>query len=353
MPDTIKCYKPLFQIGETKEQITERLKPLTRQWFVDKKGRTVLIGDKELHFRFIVTNTMVYFSGSICKFYYGDNLHKMRRLDLLKAIIRLRKLTKLPVQTFYVSRIDFAENIVLDESTSNYIKMLEEVGKYKRQEHRVLGKFTGLYFVQSKNQILIYDKFKEQQHRTKQNRNGRKGIINRDQTNFTPVWSQYFDENGRNVLRFELRLIKSVPAHFGVSEVLLRDFARRSFWKQIVRLWFLHMLKLKWRKTITRIHPALIQGKALKDLILRAGIEYLGGENAVLKMIENASKNKQFENANQPYRMKQMVKKISKGIDIEVYKNEVLYFELRRKWLNAALEQLGIQPVYFKVRQKH
>lgn len=334
MIDTIRAYVQLFEIGLTKNQLIEQLKPLAREIFSKDGGNSItLLGNKSLHFSFTVTDTTLRMGGSLCKFYKGDNVQTLQYHEVDKAISKLTNLTGLPVDMFYVSRLDLAENISTQEPATRYIDMFEGIDRYQTEIYRTRGKYTGKYFIQSGREVLLYDKFTEHTIRKKGNKNGRLCTVN----SYSPAESHdFFKKNGKNVFRYELRLKKRLKEQLGLSQVRVSDLGVLKTWRRMIRLWFIYFMKMSWRNEISVLPSHVKQGKAFANLIYRVGIEGLGGQFAVKKMIRTASKRKQFDNKSQGTRLIKKVEHIVASIDLNKFTNQTPYLEIRQKILAKA-----------------
>src|ERR1700741_5378163 len=97
MIDTISAYQLLFKLGLTKDKVIKLLEPITRKVFVKDSITTMILGVYGINFSFTVTDTTIRIKGSICKFYNGNNVQTLSYNDLLKAIVKLGQVTRLPV----------------------------------------------------------------------------------------------------------------------------------------------------------------------------------------------------------------------------------------------------------------
>lgn len=344
MIDTIRAYILLHVLGLTEADIISLLIDRAEYKFTNERGNTVIKGGKALPFNFEISGTKLWIYGSLCKYYHGDNLQTLTYRETCEAIVRLIEDTELPIHLFKVTRLDISINVLLNEPTSNYIKMFEEYNKYKKVNYYEDYEECGVYYKQKKRKTVLYDKYLEHTKNNKKNKKRRNNTVN-IQREIEPVLDEYFEENGKNVFRYEHRILKTVRENFDRDEFLFRDLMRRSVWNQMVRIGYVHFLKLPWRNTISRL-PVNVKGtKELERILLRCGVEYMGGIHSVLKMIENGSKNKLYDNYQQPHRLKKKIEEIDCLTDIGVLANKELYLELREKITIGASQNI--------VRKKH
>jgi hypothetical protein len=99
-------------------------------------------------------------SGSVCKYYYGDNLKTLGLLELNKAIERLSNDLQVDLSEAIVTRIDFADQV----STRHYITEYMKVMVYKPR--MVITTFDdGISLSNDSSQICSYDKNTEMKKR--------------------------------------------------------------------------------------------------------------------------------------------------------------------------------------------
>lgn len=100
--------------------------------------------------------------GSLCKYYLGDNFQTLTRTDTKQAIEKLSDTLHLPMDKATVSRIDVAQNFILEHPVEVYYNHLGELPYYKRS---LLD--GSLYYNNSKGSLVFYNKIKEQKAKSK------------------------------------------------------------------------------------------------------------------------------------------------------------------------------------------
>lgn len=340
MIDTIALHYPIELTGETKEQIVNRLKPLSNKvWGIEENSTTLIINN----FRLTVFDSYIFVRGSICKYYFGNNLQTLKYTDIIRAIVKLKNDTGLPIHLFNVSRIDVADNIFTDFPVAQYLKIIDGIDRFEEEHYSSKGVFTGKYFNQSSKTVLLYDKYEECKYRKREfdRRNFNNGIIKHINSDMDvdPKLMEYFKKNGKKVFRYEFRLKKYVKKQLKMPLVQLRDLARKTVFKQLLRIWVKNFLRLRANGTVYRLPVNVTSAKMLTDLLLRAGVEYLGGDFAVQKMIRQHRKADKITSVQQT-RLKQKLKKVVSSIDLEECQSNTDFQELKSKILQVALSHL-------------
>ncbi|MDD4993493.1 MAG: hypothetical protein PHR83_14805 [Paludibacter sp.] len=202
--------------------------------------------------------------GSLCKYLVGDNFQTLNRKDVKLAIEKLSDTLQLPFDRATITRIDVAQNFIVNHPTAVYFNHLGNCLQYIRLEQP-----NGLYFTNPKGLLLFYDKTKEQRS---------KGHI---------IPELYCD---RNVLRYEMRHKARLKDTFKVERVTGAMLYEEAFYKGIIDRW------QKSYENIQKINDVTINFEAMKgkkefDLIGRLClIQQQGGELAMIKQIVEAQK---------------------------------------------------------------
>jgi hypothetical protein len=158
-----------------------------------------------------VSDSRVKISGSsLCKYYLGDNFKTMTRGDTQRAIESISDRLHLPFDRANVTRIDFAQNLIMKYPESVYYPYLGESQYYRRLEQD-----NGIYYNNNKRQLLFYGKEHEQKAKRE------------------PIPELYKDQN---VLRYELRYRQRIGKEFGqpVTAGLLYN---EAFYRGLVKRW--------------------------------------------------------------------------------------------------------------------
>lgn len=134
---------------------------------------------------------------SLCKYYYGTNMHDFPLEDVRKAIERIGEDLNIPMDKVTVTRMDSAMDLELQRSPIEYFNRMLDLPYFRRLSYP-----TGITFQTAEKELLFYDKGKEQ------------------------------GSNNKNIARCEFR-IKKVRKCFGksVTASMLYD---PSFWNDLL-----------------------------------------------------------------------------------------------------------------------
>lgn len=125
--------------------------------------------------------------GSLCKWYLGNNLYTMKRNDTEQAIQKLSDILHLPFQRAFVTRLDVGRNFILKFDKQEYLNHLGNSQYFNRLEQT-----DGLYY----------------------------------------------NNNGLNLFRYEMRLKKRLTREFNLPEVRAYMLYDTNSYMRIVDLWF-------------------------------------------------------------------------------------------------------------------
>lgn len=159
----------------------------------------------------ITENNVKVKDSSLCKFYLGDNFKTLSKGDTKRAIEKISDGLHLPFEHANVTRIDFAQNFIMQHPEHTYYTYLGEAQYYQRLEQN-----NGLYYNNSKRQLLFYGKVYEQKHKGQ------------------PIPPLY---GNRNVLRYELRLRKRLREEFNVPSLEASMLYNEKFYLDLVKRW--------------------------------------------------------------------------------------------------------------------
>ena len=201
-------------------------------------------------------------SNSLCKWYLGDNMQSMGRKDTQRAIEALSDTLHLPFDKAIVSRMDIAQNFVVNYPPNVYINHLGDM-QYKTR----LVNDGSLYYKSSNGCLCFYDKIKEQ----------------KDTHEHIPQLFQ-----GCNVLRYEQRIRKGIAKHFGVQCVNGSMLYDEKFYMAVLNDW------QGAYKSIKKINDIIINFEVMRtkrdfDNVARlCFIEKMGGQMAMLAQFKEA-----------------------------------------------------------------
>ena len=200
--------------------------------------------------------------GSLCKWYLGDNFKSMGRRDVQEAFERLSDELHLPMSKAAVTRLDVACNLIMQHSIDNYINHLGVLAYSKR-----LLQPNGVYYSKANEQLTFYDKNREYRS---------KGY---------PIPELY---QGRNVLRYEMRLIHRLAAVLGVSAVTGATLYDEAFYSSVLKRWKDSYNAIQKINDIQLKFNAMRGKQGLYRFGVVALIEHFGGEVSFLNQISEA-----------------------------------------------------------------
>jgi hypothetical protein len=151
------------------------------------------------------------YDSSLCKYYLGDNFKTLTRGDTKLAIDKISDSLHLPFHLANVTRIDFANNLIMQYNEKIYYPYLGEAQYYNRLEQN-----NGLYYNNLSRQLVFYGKGYEQR-------------IKRQ-----PIPEPY---KGKNVLRFELRFRKQLRKQLNQTKITAGLLYDDTFYGNLVARW--------------------------------------------------------------------------------------------------------------------
>ena len=267
------------------------------------------------YFKITVSNNGVNIkNGSLCKYYLENNFKTLGRSDTQKAIEKLSDTLHLPIDKATITRLDVAQNFIVQNPVQVYYNHL---GELKYSTRIGIGNGNGiietLQYYQSRGLLIFYDKLKEQ-------------TVKRQ-----PIDELYVN---RNVLRYEQRHTSRLAKTFNVERVTASMLFDENFYIKIIKEWKNNYFN------INKINDFIINFEGMKNktdlynLGVLALIEMQGGELNVITQIKEAQKTGQLTKK-QAFDMRQAVKvacDTKKGLTVP---NEAI-LELDKKVKEAA-----------------
>lgn len=222
--------------------------------------------------------------GSICKHYLGSNLYTLTREQTKLAIEQMCRDLQLPIQNAKVTRIDIAENFIMQYDEKLYFKYLSKLNYYKRLEQD-----NGLYFRQNNKLLVFYGKVHEQ----------------KKQGETIPELFK-----GKHVLRYEMRYLKNIPKQLNKTIVVASDLYEPSFYETLVTNWKNEYFNIQKTKEIAINPESMKDIKSFQQQMMLEGlVSKFGTESIALDFVETQFKMGVFQNRMQPQRLKQEIKK--------------------------------------------
>ena len=202
-------------------------------------------------------------NGSLCKWYLGDNFKTMGRGDAERAIEKLSDYLHLPIDKAIVTRIDLAQNFIMEHPIGVYLNHLGPLSHAKRLEQP-----DGLYYYMQGGCLCIYDKNKEQKSKHES------------------VPSLY---ESRNVLRYEQRYTNRIATRLNVPEITGALLYNEIFYIDLLNRWRDSFKKIEKINDYTFNFNAMRTKQDLYKMGVLSLIEQAGGQ---IKSGENLQKNK-------------------------------------------------------------
>ena len=157
----------------------------------------------------------VYVCGSLAKFYLPDNTYTLTRKDIKEAMEKLSDDIGMNMGTAHVTRMDAAANFMVRHHPQAYFAIL---GDCPRMNRKPCG--SSLYYnnqgERKARTMIFYDKSKEV--------DGRDGVM-------PDVYV------GRNLLRYEMRLLSRLPQQLKEDDVTGAMLYDRSVYSKVIQLW--------------------------------------------------------------------------------------------------------------------
>jgi len=207
----------------------------------------------------ISENRVKFYDSSICKYYLGDNFKTLSKGDTKRAIEKLSDSLHLPFDLANVTRIDFAQNLIMKYNEKVYYPYLGEAQYYNRLEQN-----NGLYYNNQKRQLLFYGKEYEQKVKKQ------------------PIPELY---QNQNVLRFEMRFIKQLRKQFNKPEIIASLLYDETFYFNLVKRWRNEYLAIqKINSKLIGMKPTGSKKEFVENLALFSILEL--GQSQVLHKVK-------------------------------------------------------------------
>jgi hypothetical protein len=246
------------------------------------------------------------YDSSLCKYFLGDNFKTLTRGDTKKAIQKISDTLHLPFHLSNITRIDFANNLVLKFSEKIYYPYLGEAQYYKR-----LPQPNGLYYNNQLRQLVFYGKEYEQKVKRQ------------------PIPELY---KNKNVLRYEIRFKKQLRQQFKKSEITARLLTDDAFFNSLVNRWKNEYLAIqKINSKLINMKPTGSKKELAENLALYSILEL--GQSQVLNKVKEWQVSGDISKK-QAYDLRTFIKQLAKNPTDE--KGNDLINELNKKIKEAA-----------------
>jgi hypothetical protein len=283
MYDTINLYLPIDKAGSFDISKTMRhLSNITEH--IRDDGQIYASGYLK-NYKVNISGQGVSLKGSLAKYFLPDNFHTLTRSDSARAFEMMADELCLPIQKANVSRIDFAQNFLVEYKPEAYYNFLGECQYYNRQPQS-----KSLYYTNGLRQKLFYNKIAEGKA---------KGLSLPD------VW------NGQNVLRYEMRFTSRLPKQFNKPEITASSLSDEKFYMAVFDKW------LAEYEAINKLHSInfnLSDMNSPKDFWKQINLMAVNmiGQDKIMQEIENLRHQKAFDKPEYYSRLKKEIKELCK-----------------------------------------
>lgn len=178
----------------------------------------------------------LFFTGSLTKFYFGDNLRQLDWEEMKIAIKKLSKEVGVNIEDANLTRIDFGMNMTVNFPVHEYISCIHEYPRLKYMKFKESVTFLG-----PARSFAFYDKLKEIKDKK----------------------SHYNIPNhlkNSQILRYEIRFHRNLGVRFKLErQMIVKDLFNKTIQDEIIEQWSKGYQKVN--KTPLGIDPLfLLQG---------------------------------------------------------------------------------------------
>jgi len=239
----------------------------------------------------MITVNGICVSGSLSKYYHGNNMYTLTFAEINLAFKMLEKQLNIPIEKAKVQRLDIAENFIVNYPIRNYFPYLGDMTYYERQELN-----DGVYYNGGNKTLLFYDKVSERKF------------------NKESVPECYV---GKNILRYELRFMKRLGKLFDRKCIYVSDLLLEPFFTELLYRYKMYYQNIHKNKDIIHYGDLQINDwRQFNNQVDLAGMEKLGGESALLNTLIQAKKDKAFKN---PMHATRVIKRIKTTYENNIF----------------------------------
>lgn len=226
-------------------------------------------------------------SGSLCKFYHGNNLQTLSLEDTRNALSMLSEILGFDVGKMNLSILHLSTNLELEHPCKTYLSCIGQ-GPGKRRMSRINQK-NGVELRNARLNYQFYDKLAEMKNKKEE----------------IPV--NYI---GKNIMRFEVKFLKNLKGQLKRGTLNLEELAEREFYNQMVNKWEESFHEIRMKNTEQIPFDAITDSKGFQALLMSLGVDAIGGLEVVLEAIENAKLQGRFPHDKTAPRLKKKVHQI-------------------------------------------
>jgi len=283
MYDSVNLWLPIDKAGSF--DLSKTLQSLSGKTEHTKDDGQVYVSGYLNNYKINISEQGVSLKGSIAKYFLTDNFNTLTRSDSARAFEMIADELYLPIQKANVSRIDFAQNFLMEYEPEAYYNFLGECQYYSR-----LPQSKSLYYSNTLRQKVFYNKIAEGK---------KKGLCLPD------VW------NGQNVLRYEMRFTSRLPKQFNRAEITASHLSDEKFYMAIFDKW---LAEYEAINKIQSINFNLSDMNSPKDFWKQINLMAINmiGQDKIMQEIENLRHQKAFDKPEYYSRLKKEIKDLCK-----------------------------------------
>lgn len=235
------------------------------------KSRTERINDNQTiyygnykNFKVCIFEKHITLNGSLPKFLFDHNLFVLTHTEVIKALKLLSNELGLPLFKAHISRLDVAENIILNYRTRLYFPWLLDTPKYCR------NRSSSVQYTKGNVEFVFYDKTE-------------------DVVRYPTAHSKY---QSANIVRIELRIKKNIRRHLGLEyRLYVLHLLSQSFFCLLAREWQKHYESILKQRQLYK-PPVMTGWKGFQDYLFVLTLLEKGFMQAYELMGYIAEKNK-------------------------------------------------------------
>lgn len=212
-----------------------------------------------------VNGVNISISGSLAKFYFGNNLKQLTRKDTEQAIEKLSDSLHIGIKESKVWKLHIGANFIVTEPLPVYYDCLGVLSRFKRSE---IANKKALLYTTSQEAFELYDKLRD---------------AKRTKTQIPEVYQ------GKIVMRIESHFNKNLQKLFHTPELKAKNLFDQDTYIQAIDIWkerFFSIQRLRKLK-FTKESLEMLSVKSLQKQLALMQIKTIG-ENELLRMIENS-----------------------------------------------------------------
>ncbi len=226
--------------------------------------------------------------GSLAKYHFNDNMQTLTRSETARAFERLEDDLHLSLQDAQVTRIDIAQNLLMNYEPQAYYSYLGDSQHYQR-----LLQPKSLYYSNQQRVKLFYNKLAE---------------VSKQKRTIPEVLSD------QNVLRYELRFMKRIPKQLK-RDVTVNQLYSEPFYIEMLNRWVSEYKSIH-KMRIINLDPNTM--KTPKDFWKQGNLHWIKliGQETAMQLVEDMRSRQAFDKPEYYSRLKREIKELCSQPDI-------------------------------------